>query len=299
MGNKYKFNYLQQFFIIMVFTSVLISCGSSVNTQEQTNIEQTNMAIRVAELELEQTKEANRSTELALEQTKEAKNNNEGPEIKETINEPQVDVEATVNAAVEATRQAEIMSQPTEEPTLIQPTPDTRLFWNDFEDGISPEWTITGNNYRIVNNTFQSSGELTAFVGDSSWTDYSAEFVLQRGERWIMEDNLQIWIRHQPNSDHIELFVANWVNGGGSDVGVSVVRSGEHIKIPSGVVRIKSDLGNQTRIRIEAKGQMYKIYADGQQVLSFSDNNFTSGGVGIVSTDDAIILHKVTVAKLE
>lgn len=270
MKYKYKFSFWQQNFIIIVLVVFLISCGSNVNTQEQTDIEQTNIAIRVAELELEQTKEANRTIELVLEQTKEARNNNEVPEMIESTNEPQIDVEAT--------KQAEIINQPTEKPIPIKPTPDPRLFWDDFEEGIRPEWT--GNDFSSVNGQLSMNNgflELSK-VGDSSWRNYKirlSDFVLGKEG-----DQFHLLVRVQDRDNYISAN-CNLHRAVYRPCSWSKVVNGQETEIPGSEFRIGYD--GIKLWEVEVENSTYRVILNGDIALRFVDNTFDRGGVGVQS----------------
>lgn len=168
---------------------------------------------------------------------------------------------------------------PTTVPSTSTPTPDPRLFWDDFETGIRPEWQMSGNNYSMVNGQLSSLGWFTAYIGDTTWGNYAVEFDLLY-LIWSRYD-FRILVRRQSDTDYMG-WQLNTING--CTFRWVIVQRGQEKVIVNSETSIGGWEECRGHYRIEVSGNTYRTYKDGQMKLVFTNNELSSGNVGVVST---------------
>lgn len=169
-------------------------------------------------------------------------------------------------------------------PTEIIPTstPIPKLFADNFDAGINPTWAyMDGTNFGMTNGQLSSIGLFNAYVGNNDWTNYVVEFDVNNLQ-WSSY-NFIIMIRRQSDSDYMGLQFKTinycklkWVkvtNGNETEI----VNSETNVSNPPGECYGRS-------YKIEATGNTYKTFGNGQLLLTFTDDTFANGGVGLLST---------------
>lgn len=224
--------------------------------------------------------------------------------------QPTVDVNATIEVAVQKTIQAQptptllpantpsvtptITPSPTSTPVPPTPipTPDPRLFWDDFETGIRPEWEMRGN-YGLVNGDFVVENEyFEGYLGDQSWDDYEVNMDLA----FVTGFQMPLRIQDQDNYMLFEWFYEN-----GCFFRWSKVIRGETIEIPASVVKFQGccDWCTNYNLRVEILGDTYRTFLNGDQRLMFIDSTYTRGGLGLKHPRTGITLREFEVRELE
>lgn len=198
----------------------------------------------------------------------------------------QVVLERTINAPTQpppfTTTPYPTYTQPVV-PTEVIPTSTTitKLFADNFDSGISPIWSyMDGTNYGMTNGQLSSIGLFTAYVGDNNWTNYVVEFDLE----YLLYSgfNFNIMIRRQNDSDYMA-FQLNTFNRC-SMKWVKVI-NGIETEIVNSETRISGSYSDcPGKYKIEITGNTYKTIRNSQLLLTFTDNTYSSGGVGILST---------------
>jgi hypothetical protein len=152
-------------------------------------------------------------------------------------------------------------------------TPDTRLFWDDFEMGLKPEW-ITLKGYCTMSNgrLTCSEGDSRIEVGDFSWSNYKLTF--DTGSYW-MPGGAAVLIKINSEGAYLKLVIpecnnAFWVYHGsdGSEQNISNVKGGA---CENGTVHFEID---------SAQNGIYITKINGSAVGNFQDNRMPTGRVG-------------------
>ena len=168
-------------------------------------------------------------------------------------------------------------------PTEIIPTsaPILKLFADNFDAGINPTWAyMDGTNYGMTNGQLSSIGLFTAYVGDNNWANYVVEFDLD----YLLYSgyNFNLMIRRQNDSDYMALQLntfnkcsLKWVK----------VKNGKVTEIVNSETTVSNSYSDcPGKYKVEVNGNTYKTFKNGQVLLIFTDNTFSDGGVGILST---------------
>lgn len=188
-------------------------------------------------------------------------------------------------------------------PTLWpSPTPDTRLFWDDFSTLPKPEWHMEGVNFSIVNHQLVADGgSFAGYVGDSSWTNYAV--ILKNisiplkstgfSSRYI---DIPIRMADKSNAVVFRAWLA-WAGNGVSEYQWLIIKNGEEIKVPGADGSFKA-FENPVVIRLEVNRAQYVATINGSVGKPFSDGTFTSGGTGIHAVDFVFSLDEFSVEAL-
>lgn len=157
--------------------------------------------------------------------------------------------------------------------TAPSPTPDSRLFWDDFEAGIKPDWLMRGDNFNAVNGRLVSEGALTGGVGDLTWTDYQ---VTLKG--WRVSRSVILRFRVQDENNYVEM-QCGWVSKSTSGCRWYKVSDGERKEIPATEHR-----NMPRRPSIELKGSTYRVVEleTGQEIVRFVDDTVSYGGITLM-----------------
>ena len=89
---------------------------------------------------------------------------------------------------------------PAETPTpLPSPTPSNRIFYDNFADGVKPEWNFSGGDVRTVNDELVIKGAAETALNLDSLTDFSIEF----GKVLWGEQTVRLRIREQDSDNYV------------------------------------------------------------------------------------------------
>jgi hypothetical protein len=162
-------------------------------------------------------------------------------------------------------------------PTAIPTqTPDPRLFWDDFENGIKPEWGMTGQNFIAANGNLISKGQLQANIGNDSWKNYRVSLY---DVPWELFYNVTILVRVQDMDNYMKVHCGRYQEY--RNCTWSRVINGKEQVFPGMPVYGK----NSGTFTVEVDGNVYRLYSSAEMFFRFVDNTFTQGGVSLVITD--------------
>jgi len=160
------------------------------------------------------------------------------------------------------------------------------MFEDNFDEGISKGWNISGKQYFSSQGEFSSEGWLTAYTGGKEWTDYAVEFDLNDFYWSYLEQGFRVVVRRKDDKNYIA-FRFNSVNG--CDMDAAIVRNGKEIKVPDsekgfgGWGGYKECFGHY---RIEVKGNEFRLFKGADLVSDFRNDDLVNGGVGLISNGD-------------
>ncbi|MDG0812263.1 right-handed parallel beta-helix repeat-containing protein [Cohnella rhizosphaerae] len=166
------------------------------------------------------------------------------------------------------------------------------LFSDDFENGNAAKWTNNGGSWSAVQNGTSTSygqsagGASELIAGDASWTNYvyEADVKLVNGAGAMMDfryqDSLHFYYLYMSET-YIRLMKQN-----GSDQDWISAYDGPSLQTSATV-----------RIKVEAIGNQFKIYRDGELVLSTADNAdpYLSGKIGLATWATSVEYDNVSV----
>lgn len=166
------------------------------------------------------------------------------------------------------------------------PTPDPRLFWDDFENGIKPEWRMSGNGFKAKEGRLivDFSGSLeSGIIGDSNWRNYKIRFYKynNRGNSGIMQFRLRV----QDRDNYILLKCSvynsfcNWYT----------VSNGQEREIPGAGFRFFVSDGYGNEMIIEIENNVYRVFEDGNSVSRFTNDAFSHGGFELLLHDPLML----------
>lgn len=175
---------------------------------------------------------------------------------------------------------------PTPVPPTVTPTPDPRLFFDDFEEGVKPDWGMSGN-FATVNGRLVVEKRLEGYVGDEAWTNYAITF---NDLGFVNEWQLRLRTQDKDNYMVVKFWDRAWPRWQWYRV-----INGEEQKIPG--TYIHRPYGNHD-LRIEAEGSTYRLFIDSEQITYFTDNTFDKGGIGVIVTSADLSMQSVEVNRL-
>jgi hypothetical protein len=195
----------------------------------------------------------------------------------------QMVLENTINAPTQPpyptyTPYPTITSVPSTATSIPTPTPDPRLFWDDFETGIKPEWGMIGQGYASTNGQLVVEGMLeSGVIGDNTWGDYEIR-VNEFGLAGCCT-TVRFLIRVQDNNNYMQLTCREDNRDGYAECFWDKVVNGQEQSIPASMFGIMRD-GDHI-LRVELKGSQYTTFWDGEQKMRFADNTFSNGGIAL------------------
>jgi hypothetical protein len=164
------------------------------------------------------------------------------------------------------------------------PSQTTPLFKDNFDAGINPAWTIQGTNFHVVNGQFVSQGVLNASVGDPNWQDYAVDFdliAINQSYSSTTTGGFDVVVRKQ---DKTMNYISVQFHDLGDSIGWAIVTNGMVQGIAGAEKNIPTRLPGH--YRIEVNGNQYAVYHDNALQLQITDDTFTHGNVGLISTGD-------------
>lgn len=142
-------------------------------------------------------------------------------------------------------------------------SPDGKLlFKSDFSKNID-DWRKTGRgDWSVQDGALKQSAiapGITAFVGDTSWTDYTISL---KARKISGENGFQIYFHNRNNHERVRWDLGGYWNS------VHVMEIG----ITSESMKASIETGRWYDIRIEIRGNSVKGYLDGKLVQEVADN---------------------------
>jgi hypothetical protein len=189
----------------------------------------------------------------------------------------------------EPEEEAEESAEPTETPTPT-PVPENILFEDTFDDGIKPEWGMTGSGFASVNRmlVIEDGSVETTVIGDASWEDYTVTFNFG----YYMNGGLfNIPLRVQ---DSLNYMVVKCTSGNSCEW--FKVVDGEEQKIPGSKFHLNR--GDEQQLSLEMHDNIYLTFHKNEQVNRFIDDTFSNGWFSfMLSTNSATNSIKVTASQ--
>jgi len=160
------------------------------------------------------------------------------------------------------------------------------LFHDDFKSNDMSKWTVDRGNWVVENGEAEGSQSAFAITGDSSWGDYVVEAKTKcKGSEntsigWL---KAYIYLRVQDISN----FYRFGIHG---DAGrVELYKNDNNDWKELGVFTFTAEKDKWYTFRVEAKGNVFKAFLDGKQIIDAKDSVFSNGGIAIGVTDDLMI----------
>jgi hypothetical protein len=149
------------------------------------------------------------------------------------------------------------------------------LFQDDFNLGLKSEWQPVVGEWRMANGKLTGKGERFdwAYIvaGDPTWSNYAVELDTDHSsDSW---QAIAVLVRVQDLGNLVTYILE--IDGTGT--GWYVTRDGERDRM----TRESSPDGTKHQVRVEARGNLYVAYVDGQKASSASDPTFSSGRIGV------------------
>lgn len=177
-----------------------------------------------------------------------------------------------------ATATPEATATPANTPTPAPtPTPDNRLFYDDFENGLKPDWHMQGE-YTLVNGRLNMGTGMEGYLGDASWQNYAVLI----GKAINRCGNYSLVVRQQDRDNYLVAHFAWGCAGQVNSFAWSKMVNGKETPINgAGGGAWYADGGSD--IRVEVENNTIRVFQDGARLLYFTDGTFPSGGVGLTS----------------
>lgn len=153
------------------------------------------------------------------------------------------------------------------------------LFTDTFDASLNPAWEPAVGKWLMVNERLKVirfvEGEALLLVGTSAWRNYAVDLEVGAFERdWLRGDSNQVTIhvRRQDQRNSI------WFEVSARAVVCGIQLEGEDLIVHQAA----EDLGRgDHHLRIEAQGNCYKFFINGQRICFFADDSFSAGPVGL------------------
>jgi hypothetical protein len=150
------------------------------------------------------------------------------------------------------------------------------LFSDNFDTRIGSEWIREGGGFHMAKGQLTNSDHQrgTLWLGQKDWTDVVVEVDVTGtgcGDAYTA-----ILLRMQDTFNYVGVIATTEVCVFNNPGGIYVIRNGQTTLINQG--------GSSGRWRIEAEGEVYRVFVNGRELVSASDptpNPFTRGSVGI------------------
>lgn len=180
------------------------------------------------------------------------------------------------------------------------------LFWDDFSSYTpgtngTPVWTPVTGNWSVrsgtqadgtvgqvysQNDISDTNAQRWSLAGDGSWTDYVVEAKAKGIEGHYSGHGTHTWdgivFRAMDNTHFYEYYYRTT----SQDI-IVVKHDGGTRTVVSGPVSFTCDNGMWYNLKVVAKGNSFRFYADGVEIsgLAFTDPSFASGKVGVYVWD--------------
>lgn len=160
-------------------------------------------------------------------------------------------------------------------PPTATVTPDPRLFWDDFEEGIKLEWNFQGDGAHSINGQLIVDGYAETNLGGNVWDNYVITLYKLMWDR----NDIRIRIREQDRDNYLLILFSNCKTCAGAYEYFEcfIVKNGQENPIP----QTKVGVGYSKDFRIEVEGNKYRVFSNGERLIFFVDDTFTTGGVNL------------------
>ena len=198
----------------------------------------------------------------------------------EPTNTPEPTFTKTPTNTLEPTATSTSTNTPT--PT---PSPIPALLYEDFAIEITQLKDVEGDNFTVANGILNSKGKFFAIAGDNTWTNYVINIDLPYVAYTKNLAGFRLMLRMQDTANYMA-FTIRTINGCG--FAWSIFENGKQT-ILEGTDKdmSRSWTACHGKWRLSVSGNTYTTTKDLEQLLTFSNNRFTNGGIGIfVNTND-------------
>lgn len=156
------------------------------------------------------------------------------------------------------------------------------LFSDTFEDGVADGWTTSGGSWSIVSDGTRvyrqssTSGNASALVGATSWTDQSVQARVKPLAFAGGSEFVAVLARVQNNTNYYYATLRN-----ANKVEIKKMVSGSATLLASASFTVNTN--TWYTLRLEVQGTNLRALINGSQYLSVSDSQFASGRVGLAT----------------
>ncbi len=173
------------------------------------------------------------------------------------------------------------------------------LYSADFEGGADDWFEAVGRNWAVVDGKYTAGpgGEHRSFSGDTSWTDYS----VVTNAKLLQGQGFGLYFRSDGQTN-VNGYIFQYDPGYGSGAFLfrKIVNGQE--QGPFAVVRASSDYdwyNVERQIEVVVEGNSFTARIDGEDVLTASDDTYSSGGIGLRTWGTSMVeFEDVTVSQL-
>jgi len=167
-------------------------------------------------------------------------------------------------------------------PPTATPTPDPRLFWDDFENGLKPEWGSSGNGFSSTNGKLiiqNGLWESSVIANNQPNYKITLDDFRIKAKSCDREKILQFQFRIQDKDNY--MLLKGTTHGNQQGWAWFKVIAGQEQPIPGtefGGYYFQSD-HTPWITAIEVQDNAYRTFVDGEQEIHFFDDTFQTGGV--------------------
>ncbi len=203
--------------------------------------------------------------------------------VEQSVN-PETDVTQIQNQPAitenQITEESEVIK--TEAAILPSPTPMYKvLFEDNFDMGLSPLWQIISGKPSIVNGALTTDSEIWLMAGDDSWVNYIVEYETKIEHCFISRAYNILGLYAKDPSNMVAFKYADcegeW----------HTVTNGTDKAIPNAVYE-GPNIGKQHPMKFSTQNSSFSVTIR-EDIVSFFDQSFTSGGVVIRLSEKSII----------
>jgi hypothetical protein len=160
-------------------------------------------------------------------------------------------------------------------------------FSDNFNDGNMNGWTRAAGcgNWDVVDNGVRATrigNDDNIIVGGSVWSDYSAEVDIKYNEQGPYFNDAELFVRYQDRDNFVKVGIRNFYGFWRLKYTVRVATNNLSQGWLHDFPKTNAPTTNVTyNLRVEAQGDTYTVFFDGQQIGSFVDTNFASGKIAL------------------
>jgi len=177
--------------------------------------------------------------------------------------------------------ETKLVSTETFTPEPTAPPQPAILFEDDFETGLSNDWEVVLGKPIIVNGTLSTDQDTWLLVGDSSWQNYSVEFITDSPYGFFWNGFNVIGVRAEGIDN---MYAYKWTE---SETGAFIIKNGDWAEVPQTDIWLYHDA--TMNFRMTVVDDLVTLYIDGGKILSFVDDSFPSGKVALKLFAEATI----------
>ncbi len=158
------------------------------------------------------------------------------------------------------------------------------LFSDDFESGSPGNWTSTTGTWSVVQDSssyvyYQSgSSEGRTSAGSSSWSDYSVQADV-KVDNFNGNNRTYVCGRYTDGNNYYAASISN-SNGGTLEIRKKAGGESTTLATKTGYA---ITAGTVYTVKLELSGDSINMYVNNELQLNAHDNNFASGGIGLIA----------------